>query len=162
MISPLTGDGGNQGAVLVMVDAGVTRWPGQTLHLVWHTGPPGAGLESAGGGALRLLQPPGVLPVVRPQLVQPVPVLRQLTLYWHWVPQGGVGFINCLHLHQAIPGRRLLRDLSRQLVNLWLQLLSPLVGWQFWEILLNCRNGNVLKIILIRNKGVKLNSYKIW
>ena len=57
MISPLTGDGGNQGAILVMVDAGVTRGPGQALHLVRHTrpararlGPVGADGECAGGG----------------------------------------------------------------------------------------------------------------
>lgn len=55
--SPLADDGSDQRPVLVMVDAGVTRGPGQALHLVRHTrpararlGPVGADGERAGGG----------------------------------------------------------------------------------------------------------------
>ena len=123
--SPLARDGGHQGPGLVVVDAGVAGRPGEALHLVRDTGPPGTRLrpvgpdgESAGRGPLGLLQPARVPPVVRPQLVKSVPVLRQLSLYRHGVPQGGVRLVHGLHLHQAVPGRSLLRDLGRQLVNL--------------------------------------------
>ena len=143
-----------------MVHTGVACWPGQTFYLVWHAGPPSTGLrpispdgEGAGGRPFSLLQPASVLPVVRPQLVQSVTILCQLTLYWHGVSQGRIGFIHRLHLHQAIPGRRLLRYLGRQLVNLWLQLFSPLIRRQFWEVLLNCRDRNGLKNFLVRNEG---------
>ena len=133
--SPLTDDGCDQGPVLVVVHAGVAGGPREALHLVWHTRPPGTGLwssvsgsdgERAGRGAVSLLQPALVPPEVRPELVQPVPVLCQLALrsfvwiqdcrghhhhhlYWHGVPQRRVGLVHRLHLHQSVTSGGLLK-----------------------------------------------------
>ena len=47
-ISPLTDDGGYQRAILVMVDAGVTRGARQGLHLIRDTGSARTGVLTIG------------------------------------------------------------------------------------------------------------------
>ena len=46
------------------------------------------------------------------QFVQPVSIVSELSLYGHGVSECGVGFIDLLHLHEAVASRGFLTNLE--------------------------------------------------